>query len=422
MATTTQKESGHHAMGSPPKRSNLSFYCYYFFIILMIHWIQARAFLGPASLRLLRPTASAFWSTPFSSAVETAPSLMSPPSVTKPSRPSSKLGAKSKKRGLDGNPNTLYRADKVLKERSQRPRSECNELLRQRRVWQKVPITHNPDDDVDDDILLDFEMSETGFDFDWVAVPGPSSRLSMRTRLWVDRAHEVPLPPPLLRIYHKPKWVLSVTKDPHGRPCLPLTEQLTGGMHPVGRLDYDSSGLLLWSSSGEVTQKLLHPKHGIAKVYDLVVKNRVEEEKLRETLAAGVQTSDGLSKADLLSAEPFAEEEVAPYLADIRAKIPAHYNQTDLKKRGYLDVFDATELTRVTVRVHEGKYRIVRRIMYNAGHEVVTLTRREFGKISLGDLPVGEFRDMTEAEEAWVLSLFPFKSSHAGRPKRKKAE
>eukprot|EP00977_Amphora_coffeiformis_P018667 scaffold6634_cov158-Amphora_coffeaeformis.AAC.25 len=315
-------------------------------------------------------------------------SSCTPHAATVKKRP---LRAKSKKKK-----NTeVFRADRVLAQRSQRPRTECFNILKQKRVWQRRETKEDSDAENDDS---------------WIFVPGPSTKLGMHTRLWIDRTHEVPLPPPLAMVFHKPKWVLSVTSDPMGRPCLDKSI-IPNGMHPVGRLDYDSSGLLLFSSSGALTQRLLHPKHEIPKEYEVVVTDRVDETKLREQLTSGVKTGEGIHTADLLSVSHFAEPEVAPYLAEVRAGIPSHYNQTDLEQRGYLDIFQATALSTVKVRVREGKYRMVRRIMANCGHPVVTLVRQQFGDICLGDLPEGKLRAVTAEQEAWLKSVLAGRSS-----------
>ena len=290
----------------------------------------------------------------------------------------------------------VFRADRVLSQRSDMTRSECFDLLKQKRIWQKrSDMTESLND----------RLAESNDEEEWILVPGPSSKLSMTTPLWIDRTHEIPLPPPLVMAYHKPKWVLSVTSDPQmNRPG--LDESIVPkGMHPVGRLDYDSSGLLLFSSSGALTQRLLHPKHAISKIYQVVVTNRVNEEDLQEKLSTGVKTGEGIHTADLLSVEHFDDDDVKPYLAAVQAKIPSHYNQTDLEVRGYLDIFQATALSNVTLRVQEGKYRMVRRIMANCGHPVVTLIRRQFGEICLDNLPEGKLRQITPEEEAWLESV-----------------
>lgn len=314
------------------------------------------------------------------------------------------LKAKSSKKKKKGNVDEVFRADRVLAQRSQRPRAECFNLLKQKRVWQR----RQRDDD--GDLTEHHDTTVNKVDQEWFSVPGPSAKLTMNTRLWIDRTHEVPLPPPLAMLYHKPKWILSVTSDPLSRPCLD-DSILPHKMHPVGRLDYDSSGLLLFSSSGALTQRLLHPKHEIPKVYRVVVTNWVDETQLREQLTTGVQTGEGIHTAELLSVSHLDDDEVAPYLSGVRAGIPSHYNQTDLEQRGYLDIFQATSLSTVTVRVKEGKHRMVRRILANCGHPVVTLVRQQFGAIALEDLPEGSARSITAEEEAWLEWVLTGKSA-----------
>ena len=126
----------------------------------------------------------------------------------------------------------LLRADRVLANRGWGSRSECTELLKRRRVFCETP------------------------DGTRVVVKGPSEKVTMDTPLFVD---STPVPVvPLLLVYHKPKWVLSVLHDPHGRPnigSLLSDVQRRQKLHPVGRLDYDTSGLLLFSTNGSLTQR-----------------------------------------------------------------------------------------------------------------------------------------------------------------------
>lgn len=228
--------------------------------------------------------------------------------------------------------------------------------------------------------------------------------------LYVDSIrNEIPLPPPLLMVYHKPKWVLSVKNDPHNRPCLNDTVIPTN-MHPVGRLDYDTTGLLLLSSEGKLTQTLLHPKHSIEKEYEAVVTGTVDQRELTDKLAAGVETSEGVFTATVVDVETWGDRSesspsmVQAYLEDIKKGLPSHYNQTDLKLRGYLNIFEATELSTVTLVVSEGKYRMVRKLLANCGHEVVSLHRRRLGCIKL-DIDVGEKRRLTPEELKWAKGL-----------------
>ena len=342
-------------------------------------------------------------------------------------------------------PGTLFRADRVLAHRTQRSRSECATLLKYDRVWQvlqygtnkpmneKVTIAQfpplpandwtipewmrtyqyqpphtNTDQDEEEDTTekattIDARRStseESNDDKDnngnettdqslpcyWSLIQGASTRLPMNAILFLDKKEYVPQPPPLLVAYHKPKWVLSVRKDPQQRPCLDSPDLLPG-MHPVGRLDYDSSGLLLFSSHGPLTQHLLHPKHGIAKEYVATVAGAVNATALTQQLADGVETAEGRHTAQVLEVTVMDNPpEVSDYLRRVRDALPPEYNVTDLRERGYLKVLldeYTQQLSTVRLVVQEGKHRMVRRMLANCGHEVVDLQRVRFGDISL---------------------------------------
>lgn len=186
-------------------------------------------------------------------------------------------------------------------------------------------------------------------------------------------------------------------------------------MHPVGRLDYDTTGLLLFSSSGPLTQALLHPKHAIEKEYIATVAGVVQEEELRATLQKGVTTGEGVHTAQLLSVTVMPEPDVASYLQSIQSEFPTSYNKTDLKIRGYLDVFDASALSIVALTVAEGKHRMVRRMLANVGHPVVSLHRVRIGAIRLDDgedngntaLLPGKSRSLTADELKWAQRQRP---------------
>jgi 23S rRNA pseudouridine2605 synthase len=358
---------------------------------------------------------------------------------------------KKEKHKRRGKKETLYRADRVLANRTGKSRSDCFELLKQKRVWQEVVVVDDDDDTTDhedsrndnNDATAEKWSSSKASSKQFVLVPGPSSKLSMQAVLRVDRQVDVPLPPPLLLVYHKPKWVLSVVTDPYGRPCLDNTV-LPESLHPVGRLDYDSSGLLLFSSSGPLTQQLLHPKHGIEKEYEAVVVGQVDTPTLYESLARGVETTEGVHTATLMDVRHWDTAQVAPYLETLRAGLPAHYNQTDLEQRGYLNVLlpeQTTALSTLRIVVAEGKHRMVRRVLYNCGHAVVTLKRQRIGEIQLSaspsaindddddvkgedELPPGKTRELTPTELAWVERLLKYPVSDSDtvskKPKRLK--
>lgn len=112
---------------------------------------------------------------------------------------------------------------------------------------------------------------------------------------------------PLLAIFHKPTGVHSTMKDNWGRQGLEelaLEYPYMKAMHPVGRLDADTSGLLLFSSDGHLTQMLLHPSTGVEREYEAIVVGSVDMNILGPKLAAGITTTDGEFAANLLSSEP----------------------------------------------------------------------------------------------------------------------
>lgn len=197
--------------------------------------------------------------------------------------------------------------------------------------------------------------------------------------------------------------MLSVRSDPLNRPCL---ANILPDHHPVGRLDYDSTGLLLFSSSGKLTQTLLHPKHTIEKEYVATVAGRVDESRLQELSEKGVEIKGlgGVHTAQILSVDHFEESAVKPYLQTILDNLP--YNKTDLQSRGYLEPLEeSTELSVVRLVVTEGKHRLVRRLLHNCGHSVVSLHRQRLGQIELGSVDEGESRTLTSDELKWAESL-----------------
>lgn len=164
--------------------------------------------------------------------------------------------------------------------------------------------------------------------------------------------------------YYKPVGEVTTVSDPEGRPTvMDKFRDYPVRLYPVGRLDFDSEGLLLLTNDGEMMNNMLHPSREVDKTYLAKVSNRVDEETIRR-LRAGVRLDD--------------ERMTSP--AKVRI---VRY-----------DAFD----TVVLVTIHEGRYRQVRRMFDAVGHQVVTLKRVGFGPIQLGDLPRGQWRRLTDAE------------------------
>ncbi len=171
---------------------------------------------------------------------------------------------------------------------------------------------------------------------------------------------------------NKPAGYLTSMSDPRGRPCvasLVPTEKYPG-LYPIGRLDFDTTGLLLFSTDGELGHALLHPSHHVSKTYRALVKGVPDDSALR-ALEQGVLLEDGLT-------------------APAQAKIAQ-------KKKG-----NAVLL----LTIHEGKKRQVKRMCEAVGHPVLQLHRAKFGPIELGKLAEGEWRVLSR-EEVRALTASP---------------
>jgi 23S rRNA pseudouridine2605 synthase len=168
-------------------------------------------------------------------------------------------------------------------------------------------------------------------------------------------------------VLHKPKNVVTTRKDPEGRrTVIELLKGVREYVYPVGRLDYDSEGLLLLTSDGDLAAKLTHPRHAVERVYEAVVVGSPAEEDL-EKLRRGIFL-DGARTAT-----------------------------AQVKRAGTVGKGRA-ELTRLTITLREGRNRQVRRMCASIGHPVRKLVRTRMGPIKLGDLRPGHWRDLTEAE------------------------
>ncbi|GAA1933338.1 pseudouridine synthase [Microbacterium aoyamense] len=171
-------------------------------------------------------------------------------------------------------------------------------------------------------------------------------------------------------ILNKPTGVVSSMKDDRGRPDLRrFTKEWTERLYNVGRLDADTSGLLVLTNDGELAHVLAHPSFGVTKVYIAKVDGRVTPQTISK-LTKGFDLDDGFIKAD---------------------------------KARLLDTGSRDSLVELTL--HSGRNRIVRRMMAEVGHPVVELVRRQFGPLHLGTLPVGRARELTKVERGALLTL-----------------
>jgi len=187
----------------------------------------------------------------------------------------------------------------------------------------------------------------------------------LRDDIRVDGRPVRPLRPDRFRyvMMHKPVGVVTTLRDPQGRPT--VADLLPKGfprLFPVGRLDRDSSGLLLFTNDGELAAALLHPRYEIPKTYRVTVQGHPSPRALA-ALRRGVVLEDG----------PTAPAQVRVLSRDRDTSV-------------------------LEVVIHEGRKRQVRRMCAAVGHPVVALQRVGFGPLSLGRLPPGAVRELSSRE------------------------
>lgn len=172
-------------------------------------------------------------------------------------------------------------------------------------------------------------------------------------------------------LLNKPTGYITSAKDQFGRKTvLDLVASINERVYPVGRLDYDTSGLLLLTNDGELTNKLTHPKHDVSKTYLAKVK--------------GVPTAEELQKFEkgiVIDGKPTKAATIA-----------------------IAKIFQKNALLEITIT--EGRNRQVRKMCEAIGHDVITLQRTKIGKIELdAELALGKWRYLTKKEVEYLLAL-----------------
>ena len=168
-------------------------------------------------------------------------------------------------------------------------------------------------------------------------------------------------------LLNKPRGTVTTLSDEKGRPTvISLLSGLSARVYPVGRLDFDSDGLLLLTNDGELTNRLTHPRHQIPKIYHVTVKGDVNAEQLSKLSSALV--IDGYR--------------ILPVNTEIIKKAPS---STTLK-----------------MTLYEGRNRQIRKMCALCDLSVLSLTRVALGNITLGNLPVGKWRYLSEAEVSYL--------------------
>ena len=181
-------------------------------------------------------------------------------------------------------------------------------------------------------------------------------------------------------LLYKPAGYITTYKDPEGRPTVyDLIQDIETFVAPVGRLDLDTSGLLLLSNDTQFAERLTNPDHKVPKTYLMKCADLLSDETL-EKLRRGVELSDGPTRP-----------------AEVRR------------------VRDSGKYSHIEMRITEGRNRQVRRMVEAVGSKVLKLVRTAIGHIEIGDLKIGTWRELTPAEVARLCGQ-GVKKSASGSP------
>lgn len=173
-------------------------------------------------------------------------------------------------------------------------------------------------------------------------------------------------------VVNKPEGYITTVKDQFDRPSvLDLVTDIKERVYPIGRLDYETSGLLILTNDGDLTYKLTHPKHEIDKTYVALVKGQPTYEELKNF-------RDGLEIEDYKTAP-----------AKIRV----------------VDVNEEKNYSKCEIKIHEGRNRQVRKMCKAINHPVLRLRRIAMGEIRLKGLKVGEYRHLTKEEIEYLKCI-----------------
>lgn len=171
-------------------------------------------------------------------------------------------------------------------------------------------------------------------------------------------------------LLNKPVGYITSAKDQFDRPTvLDLISEFNERLYPVGRLDYDTEGLLILTNDGDLTFKITHPSHNVTKTYTAFVQGKVQNEAI-EIFDKGVVIDDYKTA-------------------------PAKLEILEYVNKGTL----------VNITIHEGKNRQVRKMCDAIGHPVISLKRISIGSLNLGDLNTGQWRHLTKEEIEYLYSL-----------------
>ena len=172
-------------------------------------------------------------------------------------------------------------------------------------------------------------------------------------------------------LLNKPTGYITSVKDEKSRKTVLDLVRVKERIYPIGRLDYDSSGLIILTNDGEIYNKLIHPRVKINKKYIVKVKGSFTEDE-KKMFTCGV---------------------------DIGGYVTA---QASIKQLYFNNL---NNISTVEIEIHEGKNRQIRKMCTALNHDVISLKRVSIGKIELGNLKIGEFRSLTKDEISYINSL-----------------
>ena len=197
---------------------------------------------------------------------------------------------------------------------------------------------------------------------------------------------------------HKPAGYVSTMNDPQGRPCIPdlIPVDAYPGLYHVGRLDRDTSGLLLCTTDGALGNALLHPSREITKTYYALVAGELSATEVA-CLRNGIELDDGMTAPALVDIlEGSNRDEALCAIEGSTQHGASGHNARHGGKRGYTQVSKRASVARITV--HEGRNRQVRRMFQAVGHEVIALHRQKFAGLDVAGVARGEYRVLSEDE------------------------
>lgn len=224
--------------------------------------------------------------------------------------------------------------ERVLSKAGLGSRTEARSWIHAGRVRVNGRVVENPDQ------WIDFHRDRVEFD---------DKPLKARQRLYI--------------LLNKPAGYITTYKDPEGRPTVyDLLGDIDTFVSPVGRLDLDTSGLLILTNDTQFAERLTNPDHKVPKMYLVKCAHVLAEEAL-DRLRAGVVLNDGPTRPALV-------------------------------KR----VRDSEKYTHIEITITEGRNRQVRRMIEAAGSKVLKLVRIRIGRIAIGDLKIGRWRELTAEE------------------------